>query len=217
MKVAFIFAHPDDEAFGPSGTIMSHVARDDKVTLISMCKGNRPGADVEDDRANAWNDICTRLDVAGVMHNLDDTRMQREETQSLVNKSLDMIKPEIVYTHFNGDIHQDHRLLSECVQIACRPNPKSTVKKLLMCELPASTEWSFGQFGDFRPTVFNDVGHYINEKEDLLRMYPTETYNYPDARSIESMRILAAQRGKQCGVNYAEAFQLVFSLSRKKS
>jgi len=44
-----------------------------------------------------------------------------------------------------------------------------------------------------------------------LSLYTTETYAYPDARSIEAMEVRAKFRGTQVGVNFAEAFQLVFS------
>jgi LmbE family N-acetylglucosaminyl deacetylase len=217
MKVVFMFAHPDDEAFGPAGTIMMHVANGDEVTVISLCNGNRPGANVQDKRADAFIQNCENMGVDWKLFDQPDTLMTREVTQQVVNTMIDHYRPNIVYTHFNGDVHQDHRLLSECVLVACRPKPESSVTKLLMCELPASTEWAFGQYGTFSPNVFIDVSRYINEKENLLRMYGTETYEYPDARSVESMRILAAQRGKQSGVSFAEAFQLVFSLSRKSS
>lgn len=217
MKVAFIFAHLDDESYGPLGTIAEHVKQGDEVVVISMCRGNRPGADVQSERIQIFTEICDMLGVESIIQDQNDTQMVRDETQRRVNNIIERIQPEVVYTHFNGDAHQDHRLLSECVLIACRPKPDSTVHKLLMCELPASTEWAFGQFGDFRPTVFNDITEYIDLKIEALSMYETETYDYPDARSVESMRILAAQRGKQSGVSFAEAFQLVFSLSRKNS
>lgn len=215
MKVAFIFAHLDDESYGPLGTIATHVKQGDDVFVVSMCRGNRPGADVQPERMQVFTEICDMLGVESIIQDQNDTRMSRDETQHRVNRLIEHIAPDVVYTHFNGDVHQDHRLLSECVLVACRPKPDSTVRKLLMCELPASTEWSFGQFGDFRPSVFVDITDYIDIKVEALSMYKTETYDYPDARSVESMRILAAQRGKQSGVNYAEAFQLVFSLSRK--
>lgn len=215
MKVAFIFAHLDDESYGPLGTIASHVKQGDEVFVVSMCKGNRPGADVQSERANTFTHICDMLGVESIIQEQNDTRMTRDETQFRVNRLINDLEPEVVYTHFNGDVHQDHKLLSDCVLIACRPKPESTVKQLLLCEIPASTEWAFGQYGDFRPNVFNDVTTFIDLKQEALEMYETETYNYPDARSVESMKILAAQRGKQIGVSYAEAFQLVFSLFRK--
>jgi len=215
MKVAFIFAHLDDESYGPLGTIATHVKQGDEVIVVSMCRGNRPGADVQGERVRTFTEICDMLGVESIVQDQSDTRMTRDETQFRVNKLIEDVEPDVVYTHFNGDAHQDHRLLSECVLIACRPKPESTVKELLMCELPASTEWAFGQFGDFSPNVFKDVSDLIELKQEALEMYETETYDYPDARSVDSMKILAAQRGKQCGVNYAEAFQLVFSLSRK--
>ncbi len=56
---------------------------------------------------------------------------------------------------------------------------------------------------------------YITLKQLALSKYTTETYDYPDARSVESMITLSKYRGYQVGFNYAEAFQLVFSRYRK--
>ena len=48
-------------------------------------------------------------------------------------------------------------------------------------------------------------------KEIALGRYNTETYEFPDARSVEAMKTLAKYRGYQVGLNNAEAFSLVFS------
>jgi Uncharacterized proteins, LmbE homologs len=42
MRVAFIFAHLDDESYGPLGTIALHIKQGDEVIVVSMCRGNRP-------------------------------------------------------------------------------------------------------------------------------------------------------------------------------
>ena len=214
MKILFIFAHPDDESFGPSGTIMSHVEQGDDVTVVSLCKGNRPGADVEDARSAQFNENCKAMGVNGLIYDQSDCLMTREATSKVVEQLINDIQPSIVYTHFSGDIHQDHRLVAECVTVACRPKPESSVIKLLMCEIPASTEWAFGTHGHFAPNVYNDITPYAGLKAELLGNYKTEVYKFPDARSVDSTMLQANYRGKQCGVNYAEAFQLVFSLHR---
>jgi len=46
----------------------------------------------------------------------------------------------------------------------------------------------------------------------VMGYYTTETYDYPDARSIESMESLAMYRGKQVGMHRAEAFKQIFKL-----
>jgi hypothetical protein len=45
-------------------------------------------------------------------------------------------------------------------------------------------------------------------------LYSTETYDYPDARSIENIVNLAKYRGSVVGVTHAESFRLVFSYER---
>jgi LmbE family N-acetylglucosaminyl deacetylase len=214
MKVLFIFAHPDDESFGPAGTIMTHLGAGDDVTVVSLCKGNRPGAEVEDARSKQFRNNSQAMGVNGLMYNQSDCLMTREETSKAVEQLVNDIQPSTVYTHFIGDVHQDHRLVAECVTVACRPKPESSVTKLLMCEIPASTEWAFGTHGDFSPNVYIDVTPYAGRKAELLGYYETEVYNFPDARSVDSMMLQANYRGKQSGVSYAEAFQLVFDLRR---
>jgi hypothetical protein len=95
---------------------------------------------------------------------------------------------------------------------ACRPKPTSAIKELYFCEIPASTEWTFGQIDPvFVPNTYVDVTDYIELKKRVIGLYGTEIYEWPDARSVESVEVLAKYRGKQIGVRYAEAFRLVFS------
>lgn len=212
MKIVFIFAHLDDESFGPAGTI-SKLSKNNEVTIISLCKGNRPGNEmVELQRQKSFYQICNFLGVKGQFFDNSDCNLEfnvcLKDVESVINK----IKPDIVFTNNISDIHKDHRIVSESVLVACRPKPDSTIRQLYMCEIPASTEWSMGQIEPvFIPNYFVNVTNYMDDKRYALSLYNTETYEYPDARSEKSMVILSEQRGKQIGYQNAEAFKLVYS------
>jgi len=214
-KILFVFAHPDDEAYGPAGTI-AKLAEDHEVTVVSMCRGNRPGhEEVCDSRKQAFQKSCETLGATPIMFEYSDCKLDYDETLKRIEELVEKIQPKVVYTHSNTDIHKDHRLVAECTMVACRPKPQSSVNALYMCELPAATDWSFNQFNNgFKPNVYKDVSNYIWKKQQVMGLYATETYNYPDARSIEAMEALAMHRGKQVGMHRAEAFQLVFSHDR---
>jgi LmbE family N-acetylglucosaminyl deacetylase len=213
MNILFIFAHPDDEAYGPAGTI-AQLSKNNKVTVISLCKGDRPGNEqVSDDRIEAFEKSCETLGASFAMCSGSDCKLEYCDTLSKIETFIKNLEPEIIYTNNISDIHKDHRLVAECVLVASRPKPESTVKELYMCEMPSSTDWSFGQLGDtFQPNYYRDVSMEIYKKQQVMGYYNTETYNYPDARSIESMESLAMYRGKQVGVHRAEAFKLIFSI-----
>jgi len=214
MNILFIFAHPDNEAYGPAGTI-AQLSENNDVTVVSLCKGDTPGNEaVSESRIAAFEKSCNSLGANFALCDGSDCKLEYCETLKKIENFISTLKPEVVYTHNISDIHKDHRLVAECVLVASRPKPESTVKELYMCEMPSTTEWSFGQLGDtFQPNVYIDVSMQIYKKQQVMSYYSTETYHYPDARSIESMESLAMYRGKQVGMHRAEAFKQVFRLS----
>ena len=214
MKILFVFAHPDDEAYGPAGTIHQLVNKGHDVTIAVMCQGDRPGAEeVSNSRIEAFEKSCNALGAKFVMFDGHDCKLEYCWTLSKIEHLITELNPEEVYTHNISDIHKDHRLVAECVLVAARPKPESGVKGLYMCELPSSTDWAFGQIGEvFQPNVYKDISMEIYKKQQVMGFYTTETYQYPDARSIESMETLAMHRGKQVGMHRAEAFKLVYRL-----
>jgi LmbE family N-acetylglucosaminyl deacetylase len=217
MNVIFFVAHPDDEAYGPAATIASLAAAGHNVVVISLCKGNRPGAEeVESLRSHAFLKSCSMLGATSIIHNSSDLGLDEQTALTVVESAIKEYKPEVVFTHAFCDLNKDHRTLAEAVLIACRPKPESPVNKLYTFEIPASTEWSFGsRYSEFKPNTFIDATDYIDLKKAVLELYSSEIYQFPDARSIEGMLSMAKSRGKQAGFFAAEAFQLIFSRCRK--
>jgi hypothetical protein len=211
-KILFLFAHPDDEAYGPAGTI-AKLSQENQVIVVSLCNGARPGNEhVADARASAFVKSCEMLGAEWKIYNTPDCALTYDDTLKTIELLVEYCKPDIIYTHNISDIHRDHRLVAECCIVASRPKPNSTVKELYFCEMPSSTAWSFGKFEPlFNPNVFKDITDFIEIKKQVLELYITETYKFPDARSVEAVEILSKYRGYQSGITHAEAFQLVFS------
>ena len=212
--IAFIFAHLDDESYGPLGTI-AKLSKDNEVFVLALCNGSRPGATVSNSRKNAFAQICNNLNIQYEILDNDDCTLEIAKVTSEISKFIAKFKPSTIYTHSVNDIHRDHRMVAEACIVASRPKPDSSVNTVYSCEIPAASEWGFGQYGQFSPNVYEDISEYIQIKKDLLSLYSTETYDYPDARSVQHTVDLARIRGSQVGFDYAESFQLVFSRNHK--
>jgi N-acetylglucosamine malate deacetylase 1 len=213
-KILFLFAHPDDEAFAAAGTIKRLTEEGNDVTVVSMCNGARPGAEhVATSRQLAFKKSCELLGATSVIHNNPDLTMSYTDIVNFAVSVVNEIKPDTVFTNAPGDINADHRHLAEGVLVACRPKPDSTVRRLYVCEVVGSSDWKFGTNADeFRPNTFIDISDYVDVKEAVIKLYNTEIYSYPDARSYEAALVRAADRGCTVGRKAAEAFQLVFNI-----
>lgn len=212
MKILFLLAHPDDEAYGPYGTILKLVKQGHKVTVFCLCNGERPGNEkVSADRVFAFKENCELAGVEWKIQNNPDLSLKYNETVANVTGIIDFFKPDTVYTHNISDLNNDHRIVAEAALVACRPKPTSTVNELYFFEVPSSTDWTFSQVQPvFEPNTYIDITDYIEDKKLALARYSTETYPFPDARGVEAMETLSKYRGYQVGYNNAEALKLVF-------
>ena len=211
--ILFIFAHPDDEAYGPAGTI-ARLTKTSDVTVVSLCNGERPhSTHVAMERKQAFIDSCNTLGASHEIYDTPDCALEYDSTLLTIENLIKKYNPSAIYTHSNTDIHKDHRLVAECCLVAARPKADSLLDQLYFCEMPASTSWSFNQInGSFQASKYVEVD--IEIKKHVLGYYTSEIYEFPDARSIEAVETLAKQRGYQSGFKHAEAFQLVFSRYR---
>src|SRR4029079_17547403 len=100
---------------------------------------------------------------------------------------IDRFKPTIVYTHSNADLSVDHRVMHDATNVACRPMPGCTVKRLLYFEIPCSTAWGEG----FSPRYYVDVSHTIEAKIEASRCSAEELREPPHPRSLAGIARLA--------------------------
>ena len=77
---------------------------------------------------------------------------------TIPEKIIKECNPDTIYTHFWGDVNQDHKKIFDITLIAARPTPNSNIQRLICYETPSSTEWGNESF---KPNLF--VGNF-NEK-----------------------------------------------------
>ncbi len=218
MNVLVVAAHPDDEILGVGGTAAMHACRGDKVTLAVVCEGisaryaPERHAEVQAQSRRAGE----ILGASVVLHDLPDQRLDTlavSAVAGVVEKLIEDHAPEVVYTHFGGDINRDHRVLAEAVLVATRPYAAPGVREVLMFETPSSTEWGAPQIGaSFQPCVYVDIAQTLERKIEAFLCYTAEVRPFPHPRSPEALRDRARYWGSLVNRTAAEVFSVVRSL-----
>ena len=220
-NILVVAAHPDDEVLGCGGTILKHVENGDSVHLVFMADGvgSRNGSfDAEFAERKKFMEKASLLlgvkstTCLGFPDNRMDSMTLLDVVQPL-EKVINTIRPEIVYTHHVGDLNIDHQITHKAVMTACRPIPSSTIKEIYAFEVLSSTEWQTPDQNPFTPNVFNDVTDFVEQKHSALCAYEHEMRPAPHSRSFENVVNLMKLRGNSLGANYAEAFILIRKVS----
>lgn len=219
--VAVVAAHPDDEVLGCGATIARHTAAGDQVHVLIVAEGvtSRSATRSRDDAKAGLSDLALSARRAHAilgsesleMLAFPDNRMDSVDLLEVVKeieRFLLKVCPDTVYTHFPEDLNIDHRIVSDAVQVACRPIPGCGIKQLLMFEVASSTEWRVASPVTFSPNYFVEVSATLEVKKRALSAYASEMRPWPHARSLEAVESLAKWRGASAGVIAAEAFVL---------
>jgi N-acetylglucosamine malate deacetylase 1 len=219
--IAVVAAHPDDEVLGCGAAIARHALAGEQVHVLIVSEGatsrgaarSRAKAQVElSDLAMSARKAHAILGSASLeMMAFPDNRLDSVDLLDVVKPIeafLEKVCPETLYTHFPADLNIDHRIVSEAVQVACRPVPGSRLKQLLMFEVASSTEWRVASPVSFNPNYFVEISGTLELKRHALAAYASEIRPWPHARSLEAVEALAKWRGASVGIVAAEAFVL---------
>jgi LmbE family N-acetylglucosaminyl deacetylase len=194
VSVLAVGAHPDDVEAGCAGTLALHNSSGDKGYLLVLSRGEASG----DPKAkeSACKKSAELLGVNGLFFGgLKDTKIHDGiETILVIEKILDKVNPDVVYTHTFKDTHQDHRNTAYATLSAAR-----RCKRILMYETPNTLK-------EFFPQVFTDIEQTFELKKKTLQLFGHESERFwLAAKAIEG---LAVFRGFQAGVRVAEAFEV---------
>ena len=212
-----VAAHPDDEALGCGGTIARHSKIGDLVQVVFVADGVSSRESSSDLQSRRKSGIQASL-ILGAQHpiflDFPDNQLDSVPLLEIVRKievEIDRFPPNIVYTHFAGDLNIDHCIVNRAVMTACRPHPKSSVQEIYSFEIPSSTGWYPNGGGSglkFEPNLFVDISNSIEEKMSALEAYDSEMRPFPNCRSYKTVEHLASYRGSWVGMAVAEGFMI---------
>jgi len=116
------------------------------------------------------------------------------ETILVIEKIIDKVKPDIVYTHTFKDTHQDHRNTAYATLSAARQ-----CKRILMYETPNTLK-------EFFPQLFTDIEKTVELKKKVMYLFGHGSEKFWHiAKAVEGLVVF---RGFQAGVRVAEAFEV---------
>ena len=222
-RVLVVAAHPDDEILGVGATVAKHVAQGDEVYALILGEGQTSRGEhredisqrvVEELHKNTM-ESASKVGYRNVyFENFPDNRFDQVDLLDIVKAvehKIREIQPEIIYTHYSGDLNIDHQYTARAVLTATRPIGDYPVKEIYAFETLSSTEWNFDYSVQpaFSPNVYVDITEYYDKKEAAMNCYVSELCQYPHPRSLEGMDVLSRTRGIAAGMKRAEAFMLI--------
>jgi LmbE family N-acetylglucosaminyl deacetylase len=195
LNLLLLGAHCDDIEIGCGGTILNLIARNRIKHVKWIVFASTPEREKEA-RACAEQFLDKVSSKEIVIKDFRDGFLpqMRFEIKSLFEEIKGSFNPDVIFTHYQHDLHQDHRLLSELAWNTFRNH------LILEYEIPKYD----GDLGN--PSVFSEIGETTAEKKikAIMQFYSTQKNKhwFDDQTFYSIMRI----RGMQSACRYAEAF-----------
>lgn len=222
MSVLIIVAHPDDEVLGCGGTAALLAARGIKVHSCILsgradARQNRPSVQaLLKDTRQAQSVLGLEEPIIGKFQNIHFNVVPHLELVQFIEQAIIKTSANHIFTHHPADLNNDHHQVSLASQAAARLSQRCSsvlpLKGLYFMEILSATDWAFpGSGSENRPDTFVEIGELrLNQKLKALKAYRGVMRDFPHPRSEEIIRGLAAYRGGQAGMRYAEAFHTAF-------
>ncbi len=214
MKVLVVATHPDDEVIGAGGVIQKHVKEGDSVEVLIITTAPSPEWDnkyrMKKMEEQLQVDRLLEIDKRHPLYleALSLNNVDRGRLNAKISEVIKAINPNIIYTHYNHELNEEHNIVSMATLVGCRIPNKATI---YMYETP-SVRFSLIPF---KPNYYVNISfRQMAKKLEAFRLYRSEVKDSPHPRSIAGINNLASYRGYEVGLERAEAFIQVKRLWR---
>jgi LmbE family N-acetylglucosaminyl deacetylase len=196
LKILCLGAHSDDIEIGCGGTILRLLASQQEIDIVWVVFGAGSKREQEA-RASATLFLRQAKNKNIIVKNFRDSFFPFEGAQIKdCFEELKSTSPELIFTHYRKDAHQDHRLIAELTWNTFRNH------LILEYEIP-KYDGDLGQ-----PSVFVPLDQEIYEKKVRYLMEAFETQRSKQWFGKDTFLALMRLRGMECVApsGYAEAF-----------
>lgn len=204
-NILAIGAHFDDIELGVGGTIARHVAAGDNVIMLVVTNSayyNYDGTTVRTEEVAAQEGAAAAK-ILGV-NLLISLGMETKtlkygfELIEAINKVIDENNIDLVYTHWDKDVHQDHSAIGRATFNAARH-----VKNILMYQ----SNW-YHTSTEFRGNYYSDISDFMDIKVLSVEAHANEVAKF-GPKWIKFFENENANAGQKIGCEFAECFEVV--------
>jgi LmbE family N-acetylglucosaminyl deacetylase len=198
VDILAIGAHPDDVELGCGGLLLKAVRNGHRVFICTLTRGSASG-----DPRERTEELMKSAKFIGAkdvqIGDFQDTKLTvSSELINYIEAYVDKVNPDLILTHFHGDIHHDHRAVSTATLESARFN-----SNILAYEIPLTR--------NFEPKVYFDISEVIDEKVELIRIYWSQRSKlYTKANAIKGLaEFRALQSRLNTSIDYVESFDVL--------
>lgn len=197
MKIVVFSPHPDDAEVLMGGTIAKYTQKGHEVLMVVVAIPNQ--ADIrKEESKEAATILGARLSILDI--DPYELAFNRRLVQ-IFDRVIEDFPPDIIYTNWICDSHQDHVAVAQATIASARKNKCS----LYMYEqaLPSGLTPHA-----FRAQAFVDISDTIKVKIESVLAHKSQVQDFGE-QWIQSIKARATYMGFRINAKYAEAFEIV--------
>ena len=202
LKVVCIGAHPGDPEFGCGGTLAKYSDAGHTVSILYLTRGEASDASKTYEqmatlRTREAETACNALKATAIFAGQIDanTELNKKSIEDITKLVL-MQQPDIVFTHWPLDTHQDHQVAGLLGFNAWAKSNRSF--QLYYYEVNTGSETL-----DFTPTDYVDITSVRDRKKAAMFAHKTQS---PQEVYASFFKTMEEFRGLEAGVPAAEGF-----------